>query len=212
MRAPVWLVAVALAAVGSVILTSDAAPDAGSADARSSTEAPVEVLDTTGRRPRACRPITVGARPGVVRGGCVAEADGNEVRLTVDSLVGGTSFAHCSLSYTMHVDGDGGVALADIAFAGTAPCNDILACRTADDERTKLWMGEIVRRPGGDLYTVLDACFTTCMGGFTGELEFALQARPGAWRAVARGSAVGRSGLVVDGLWTLDGGFAVRPA
>lgn len=181
-----------LVAVAALLLTAPAAADAAAGDVR--------VWDTGGARPVPCPAIEVDRR-GDLTGGCALEVSSGDFAIVIRTVVGDMEFGSCPYGYEMLVDGSGRTKLVDVAPGGQSPCNDMRACNRDD---VKPWSGRIEAGPDGRLTHVVQACFDTCMGQFSGELRLGLSRIGDSWRQTADRALVGDSGYQLDGSWDIE--------
>lgn len=206
-RGPRWALAVLVVAVAALGgWPSSSMPAGGFADAGpgpSQAGHPVFVTESGAAGARRCGKVGRPDDRGAVTGGCVLEASGGSVELTVNGPLGRIPFARCEMSYAMHVDGRGRTVLTDVGFAGFSPCNDAIRC--FDDDRVHVFRGRIVQGADGRLRHLVDTCFDTCMGRFSGRMETTLTRDGRRWRERADRALAGSSGWEIDGDWVLEG-------
>lgn len=141
-------------------------------------------------------PVLNGVRS-ELRGGCVVKAkETADIVFNVRTPFGLFEFGRCEVSFTLRVDGRGGVWLEDLLGAGAIACNDVDHCRKNLVHRP--WVGYI----DGPHQLRMNACFQTCIGEYRGEIVLDLREKARSWNLRAEKLTVGdASGWQVDGNW-----------
>jgi hypothetical protein len=190
------VVAVAIAA-SSTALTASAERDA------------MSVVAVRDGKTAPCPEVVVRKRR--VHGGCRIKLRERVTGFTALTLFGDNALAKCSMSFTMAIGPSGQLAVEPIeiisldALLGGA-CGDIMQCRVDFKglqpwTRRVPWRGRLVKRPNGAIVAEIDVCLDSCLGRLEGKTEFSLSNSDKGLRLRATDSAVGVSGLELDGVW-----------
>lgn len=160
-----------------------------------------------------CARVAIERKPPSVSGGCAVVATFERIAFDVLTLAGPRRLETCGMYFRMVFANDGRAWMSKFGLANVTPdgscATTLIPCRYSGSgkpyplQELVPWHGTIERTARGRYGVELDACVDSRVGRFEGNARFAVVARGGAWKAVARHATVGSSGLRVAGRWRL---------
>lgn len=148
-----------------------------------------------------------------ITGGCTLEATSMDLRVDLETVFGTFEFGRCELRLEARIGPDGRTWMTRFKFGAATlnGCADIYTCRNPRF-KTVSWPGRLESDGDGGYVLYTRACFDSCVGYYTGDLELRLEPSSAGGMRIVNAGRVGTSGLAFEGELDIESDIQLRAA